>query len=258
MRLSEPFLTAVWRHLLIVNYEVPPELLLPLCPTGTVLDLWQGHALVSIVGFRFLQARLRWASIPGHRDFDEVNLRFYVRHRAADGTWRRGVTFIREFVPRAMIATIARWRYNEPYLSCPMRHRLDMAAAGAGDHGSVSYSWHTAGRWQSFAGETVGHPALPPAGSEAAFTIEHYWGYTAQRSGGTREYHVSHVPWRIWTVSDCTVTIDIAAVYGPIWSQPLAKTPTLALVAEGSPVAIYPGHSLPPGGSLSEARAPAV
>src|SRR5947208_8147399 len=125
MRSSRPFLTAVWRRVLIVNYEVPPELLLPLCPAGTVLDLWQERALVSLVGFRFLNARLRWGSVPCHRNFDDVNLRFYVRHRAGDGTWRRGVTFIREVVPRTMIAAVARWRYNEPYMSCPMRHDID-------------------------------------------------------------------------------------------------------------------------------------
>lgn len=246
MTSATPFMTAIWRHLLVINYDVQPELLMPLVPDGTVLDVWENRALVSLVAFRFLDTRLRWGSIPGHRNFSEVNLRFYVRHRAADGTWRRGVTFVKEIVPRVMIAALARWLFNEPYVSCPMRHRIDMLGATDGSSGSVSYSWRTRGRWHSIAAETAGRPALPPTESEAAFTIEHYWGYTAQKGGGTKEYRVDHEPWRIWSVSRPTVTFDVATVYGPQWSEPLAQLPTLALVAEGSAVAVYPGHRLTP------------
>ena len=52
--------------------------------------------------------------ILGHRCFDEVNLRFYVRV-AEDGTLRRAVVFVRKLVPRRAIAAVARWLYNEPY-----------------------------------------------------------------------------------------------------------------------------------------------
>jgi len=72
-----------------------------------------------VVGFRFASTRVLGIRIPGHVDFDEVNLRTYVRHRAPEG-WRRGVVFIRELVPRRAIATIARLVYNEPYVRVPM------------------------------------------------------------------------------------------------------------------------------------------
>ena len=119
-----PFLAAEWRDLLIINYEVDPALLFPRLPAGTSLDLFEGRALVSLVGFRFLQTRVRGIAIPGYQDFEELNLRFYVTHRTPAGELRRGVCFIGEFVPRRAIAWVARWVYGEPYRALPLRHRL--------------------------------------------------------------------------------------------------------------------------------------
>ena len=88
---STPFLTADWRYLALLNYVIDPEILQPLVPAGTELDDWQGRTFVSVVGFLFLDTRVRGIAIPFHRNFEEVNLRFYVRRRAPEG-WRRAVT----------------------------------------------------------------------------------------------------------------------------------------------------------------------
>src|SRR5206468_1893708 len=116
----------------------------PLVPHGVELDLWQGEALVSMVGFLFLHTRVMGVPIPFHRDFEEVNLRFYGRRETTEG-WRRGVTFVREIVPRRAIATLARVLYNEPYLACAMRHRLAP--------GSCEYGWHFGGRWNGMSAD---------------------------------------------------------------------------------------------------------
>ena len=113
--MRRPFLTASWTDLVILNYEVPPAVVLPLVPRGTELDIWQGQALVSLVGFLFTDTRVRGLAIPWHRHFEEVNLRFYVRRRVASAPDRRAVVFVRELVPRYAIAAIARFLYNEPY-----------------------------------------------------------------------------------------------------------------------------------------------
>jgi uncharacterized protein YqjF (DUF2071 family) len=110
-------------------------------PRGTELDDWQGRTLVSLVGFRFLDTRILGAPIPLHRDFDEVNLRFYVRRRSPEG-WRRAVVFVREIVPRRAIAVVARIWYNEPYIALPMRHAIAMDYWGytvRRDGGSLEY-----------------------------------------------------------------------------------------------------------------------
>jgi uncharacterized protein YqjF (DUF2071 family) len=106
------FLTAEWRDLAMLNYEIDRAVLMPLVPYGTELDAWEGRTFVSVVAFRFLDTRVRGLAIPRHRNFEELNLRFYVR-RKADDEWRRGVVFVKEIVPRRAIAWLARLVYNE-------------------------------------------------------------------------------------------------------------------------------------------------
>src|SRR4029453_13951422 len=131
---AAPFLTAEWRYLVMLNYEIDPGILRPLVPPGTELDFWHHRPLVSMVGFRFINTRLLRIRLPFHQNFDEINLRFYVRRRQ-QGEWQRGVVFVREVVPKHAIATIARSVYNEPYVALPMRHEIDMDGAVAGEPG---------------------------------------------------------------------------------------------------------------------------
>src|ERR1700752_2047399 len=105
---GKPFLTADWGYLAMLNYEVDPAVLMPAVPRGTELDEWNGKTFVSMVGFLFLNTRVLGLPIPFHQDFEEINLRFYVRSKAEDGR-RRGVVFVKEIVPRAAIALTARW-----------------------------------------------------------------------------------------------------------------------------------------------------
>src|SRR6266478_7721383 len=95
----QPFLTANWRYLAMLNYVVDPRLIASLVPSGTEIDFENGETFLSVVGFLFLDTGLLGVPVPFHRDFEEVNLRFYVRRKSAD-TWRRGVGFIRELVLR--------------------------------------------------------------------------------------------------------------------------------------------------------------
>jgi uncharacterized protein YqjF (DUF2071 family) len=242
-----PFLTAEWRYLVMLNYEVPVQILTPLVPRGTRLDLWEGRALVSVVGFRFLGTRVLGIPVPLHRNFDEVNLRFYVRREIAGGEVRRGVAFIREVVPRAAIAWVARLAYNEPYRALAMRSRTPIGATN--EPGVLRYSWRRrtpAGRtWEHLEAETIGSAAVPPMGSEAQFITEHYWGYTSQRDGGTVEYEVRHPPWRVWAAGAPHLHADVATLYGSSFVEPLAATPRSAFVAEGSPVTVFRPSRLP-------------
>jgi uncharacterized protein YqjF (DUF2071 family) len=237
-RTPRPFLRAEWRHLVMLNYEIAPEVLAPRVPAGATLDLWRGRALVSMVGFRFLRTRVLGLPVPFHRDFDEVNLRFYVRHQAADGELRRGVTFVRELVPRAAIALVARLAYNEPYAAVPMRSRVPAAVDGPHD-GRLEYAWRTAAGWQHLAARVRGAPALPDPDAEESFVAEHYWGYTRQRDGGTVEYRVAHPRWRVWRAEAPELEVDAVGLYGAAFAEALAAPPTSAFVAEGSPVLVY-------------------
>ena len=231
-----PFLTAEWRELAMLNWAVPPDLLRAHVPAGTELDAWDGTTYVSVVGFRFLRTRVLRVPVPLHRNFEEVNLRFYVRRR--DGTaWRRGVVFIRELVPRRAIAWTARLAYNEPYRALPMRHVIDRA--GDGVPTTVRYEWRRAGAWEGLGVRVEGEARAIADGSEAEFITEHYWGYTRQRDGSTIEYRVEHPRWHAWPARSAWLRCDVRSLYGPAFAEALAGEPRSAFLADGSAVTVY-------------------
>jgi uncharacterized protein len=228
---SGTFLTAEWRWLVMLNYEVEPNLLLSRVPQGTELDTWNGRTFASVVGFRFLNTRLFGAAVPFHRDFDEVNLRFYVRRRAADG-WRRGVVFVREFVPRAVLAAVARLVYGEPYTAVPMRHNVEP------EKGHVRYEWRYGSQWCALETSFGGEARLPDEGSLEAFLVEHYWGYTSRRRGGSSEYRVEHPRWKLWAATAASLKCDVASLYGSEFVAPLSGSPATTFAADGSAVTV--------------------
>jgi len=237
-RPSRPFLTARWESLVILNFACPRSLLEPLVPTGTELDDWNGRHLVSLVGFMFRETRVIGLAIPGHREFEEVNLRFYVRRLVA-GERRRAVVFIRELVPKRAIAAVARWRYDEPYLTVPMTHSVSIDPATGGE---ARYGWKFRHRpfelWASATG-----PAPPlDSGSKAEFITEHYWGHTRQKAGGTLEYRVEHPPWRVWEAEAFGFTGPGRLLYGQALGDVLAGRPDSAYLAVGSDVTVHAGR----------------
>lgn len=229
------FLTAEWRQLAMLNYEIDPAALRSRVPSGTELDAWNGRTFVSMVGFLFLKTRLLGIPIPFHRNFAEVNLRFYVRRRGPEG-WRRGVVFVKEIVPRWAIAAVARLCYGERYAALPMRHQVE--------DGRAVYEWRLAGEWNRLAVRATGLPALPGPGSEEEFITEHYWGYATQRHGGTVEYRVEHPPWRVWQSSEALCHCAVTALYGAEFQESLSGRPSSAFLAEGSPVTVHRGTVL--------------
>lgn len=226
------FLQAEWRNLLMVNYEVPPEVLKPYLPAHTELDLWEGKALVSMVGFMFLNTRVLGIKWAWHVNFEEVNLRFYVRY--FDGNeWKRGAVFISEIVPLAIIPLVANNLYNEHYKAMPMRHSV----INNGQHTEFLYEWKFKGKWNKM-GATVSNSYLPmEAGSAEEFILEHYWGYNFLDENTTLEYAVEHMPWQVAQVTENVFDADVSALYGPQFA-PYLKQPYSAFFAKGSDVTV--------------------
>ena len=260
----------------MLNYVVDPRLLAPLVPPGTEIDFENGETFLSVVGFLFLDTRLLGLPVPLHRDFEEVNLRFYVRRKSAD-TWRRGVVFIRELVPRRAIALVARAFYGENYVAVPMKHEIEHLAAPASGgqllHSSgdvvskpndgsswatqpvdatgcpsgakrvdgnlkVEYSWRRGRKWESLKMTATGEAQPIPAGSHAEFITEHYWGYTALRSRCS-EYRVEHPRWKIWNATSFEFNADVAILYGEQFAETLSQQPRSAFIADGSPIIVH-------------------
>jgi hypothetical protein len=228
----------------MLNFEVDAAVVRPLVPAGTELDDWRGRTLVSLVGFLFLDTRVLGLRIPLHRDFEEVNLRFYVRRRASEG-WRRGVVFIKELVPRAAIALAARVFYGEHYVAVPMSHRIEVVNGEAGAVRHVSYRWRLDGRDHAMHVTARGPAQEIAAGSEAEFITEHYWGYARRRDGRTVEYRVDHPRWRAWTAHEARFDGDAGRLYGEPFAEALKGPPASAFLADGSPVTVFWGTRLP-------------
>jgi uncharacterized protein len=241
---ASKFLTAEWRHLAMLNFEVEPKVLEPFVPAGTELDDWQGKTFISVVGFMFLNTRVFGVAIPFHRNFEEVNLRLYVRRKASDG-WRRGVVFVKEIVPRAAIALTARVLYGENYVAAPMSHHIDDQDGSAARPRSVSYTWSFRGRENRIDLTVLGAAEEAPEGSDTEFITEHYWGYARRRDGRTTEYRVEHPRWRIARASAARLDCDVARLYGKRFVEFLKVQPASAFLADGSDVTVFKGRVLP-------------
>jgi len=240
------FLTAEWRHLAMLNFKIDPTVLRPLVPDGTELDDWNGQTFVSVVGFMSLNTRVLGIPIPFHRNFEEVNLRFYVRRKTTDG-WRRAVVFIKELVPRTAIALVARLIYGEPYLALPMKHRIHVENDSAPAVRRVLYTWKFRGRDSRLDMNVQGEAQAIKPGSEQEFIIEHYWGYTRRQDGTTTEYRVDHPQWRVWIATDAGFMCDTGELYGNQFVETLQRAPASAFLADGSKVTVFKGVSLSSG-----------
>ena len=240
---TKTFLTAEWRKLAMAQYAVEPSALAPYLPAGVVLDLFQGRCYVSLVGFVFDKVRLKGLPIPFHTKFEEVNLRFYVRRQEADGTWRRGVVFVRELVPKAAITIVANTFYEEPYATVPMRHAILHTA----DELSAAFEWKYRGNWHSMRVDAAPLPVAIEAGSVEEFITEHYWGFTKRSDGGTSQYEVKHPSWVVYPVRKYWIEADFGALYGTQFAGLNDVEPDSVLLAEGSAVSVDSGSRLPLG-----------
>ena len=234
------FLNAAWRRLLLLNYRIQPEALLPWLPAHTELDLWNDTCYVSLVGFMFQNTRLRGFHIPGHVNFEEINLRFYVRRNDPELGWKRGVVFVREIVPRPAIAWVANTLYRERYVTRRMGHRWQENPNLL----EVEYSWQEAGQTQSFGVRADPQPVELKAGSEAEFITEHYWGYSFRDARSSTEYQVEHPRWRVHPIREWSCHVDFGAVYGAGFACLTETQPLSVFLAEGSDVVVRGGKRI--------------
>lgn len=239
------FLTAEWRKLIMAQYVIAPELLAPYVPRGVELDFYrppQGEArcYVSLVAFLFDRVRVKGVAVPLHTQFEEVNLRFYVRRREADGTVKRGVVFIREFVPRRAIAFVAKRVYEEPYLAVRTSHKFGKKQVLV----FARYAWQMGGRVHSL--EAVGYAPAQAivAGSEEEFVTEHYWGYTKRSDGSTSVYEVEHPRWETYRLQSYEIQVDFELLYGREFGFLNGRQVESVLMAEGSAVRVRSGLRL--------------
>ncbi|HEY2785783.1 MAG TPA: DUF2071 domain-containing protein [Fimbriiglobus sp.] len=233
--MSRPFLTARWENLILATYAVPEELLFRHVPPGLELDRYDGKCYVSLVPFQFRNTRVFGVGWPGFQSFPELNLRFYVRSGE-----RRGVCFLREYVPKWFVAWVARRIYNEPYRTA----RMSVDVAEKPDRISASYSTTVGGRLNRVWALGSTNAVRPKPESTEHFFKEHQWGFGKTRGGALLTYEVRHPVWDVYPVIDYGIDVNWEEMYGREWAMMQDRVPDFVFFAAGSEVAVYPKQPL--------------
>ncbi len=231
------FLKAEWRKLIMFNYAVDPALLQPFVPPHTELDLWNGTCYVSLVGFMFIDTKIKGIKIPFHINFEEVNLRFYVKYNDPEMGIKRGVVFIKEVVPKHMISFVANTLYKEHYITLPMKHTWEITPKEL----KIEYALKKNGEWFHFGVTAKNEPLELVNGSETEFITEHFWGYAKWNDQSTNEYEVGHPRWVTYLVSGSDIHFDFEKIYGAEYNFLNAAKPVSIYLAEGSEIFVNKG-----------------
>jgi len=224
------FLVADWQKLIFVNYEVDPSILLPYLPKGLELDGYKGKYYISFVTMRFNNTRVLGIPFPFHTRFEEVNLRFYVKRKLLDNSWRKGVIFISEIVPKPMITWIAKALYNESYQTLKLDHRWDIQR----NTQTINYNIFKQGHKNSISIKTNHNNEMIAHNSLKKFIIERYFGYTSNRKNRVIEYEVIHTPWKTSDIHNQDININFEQLYGKTFSFLNTQPPESIYFTEGS------------------------
>jgi len=222
----------------MANYAIDKKILSPYLPAGTEIDEWNGRCYVSLIGFMFLETTILGIKVPLHVNFEEVNLRFYVRYND-QGTWKRGVVFLKEIVPRFALTFIANTIYGEKYETLPMQHEWQEKENLL----HVTYRWKKE-RWNAFQVITTNKSKPIDIGSEEEFITEHYWGYTRLSQTKTSEYQVAHPRWEVYETKAYTIDVDFEKIYGVDFGFLTSEKPASVFLAEGSEIEVKAGGKI--------------
>lgn len=232
--MNEPklFLKARWQDLILITYDVDPQLLLEHIPPGLEPDTIGDRAFVSLVAFDFLETKIKGIKVPFHVNFPEINLRIYVKNNE-----KRGVVFIREFVPKAIIPLIANTLYNENYKAITMSSDVQK-------NGTIflNHKIKLLGKFYEISAEAENKPFMPPVDSTEHFFKEHEWGFGTSKDGNPLIYRVEHPFWNIYPLVKFHCNFDFEAIYGKKWGILNGKEPYNVTFAQGSPVKVFEGQ----------------
>lgn len=219
----------------MANFSVDKKLIEPYLPNKTEIDIWNNLCYISLVGFMFVNTKIKGIKIPFHTNFEEVNLRFYVRYKE-DSNWKRGVVFIKEIVPKLALTAVANTIYKENYETMPMSHNWKIE----NEKLMVEYRWKK-DKWNSFLVKTDNKLTKILVGSEEEFITEHYWGYTRINGNKTSEYGVEHPRWDVYKTIKYSLDVDFGNIYGDEFKFLNSEKPVSVFLAEGSDILVKSG-----------------
>jgi len=227
------FLKANWENIVMANYEIAPAILEKYLPKGIELDLYNGKAYVSLVGFMFKDTKIFNVPIFKFGTFEEINLRFYVSRKVGNEI-RRGVVFINETVPYKAVAWLANALYKEHYTTIPTRHHWDFTK----ENKEIKYEWLVNKKWNSIELSASKEKKIMAENSFESFIFEHYYGYTKYNDTTTQEYQIAHPSWLINEIEAYKIDCDFENMYGKDFAVLDKTQPASIFLAEGSAIEI--------------------
>ena len=229
----QTFMTARWENLIMANYAIDPEILKPYIPNGVELDLFEGKAFVSLVGFLFRKSRIFGIPIPLLGSFEEINLRFYVKRKEGN-QYKRGVVFINETVPYKPVAWLANKLYKEHYIAIPTKHRIAINQ----NEKEVEFQWKTLSQWNTIRVKASVFSGEMERGSLQEFIFEHYFGYTKISETVSQEYKINHPRWQVNEIKEYHIDCNFKEMYGDAFAKLENMEPEAVFIAEGSDISV--------------------
>lgn len=197
---NAPLFHADWTELVFHHFKVDAVELQKIVPFE--LDLYEGNAYVSLVGFHssnmWLDKLGRWTGILNapFATHDFLNVRTYVKHKG-----EAGIYFMTEIVNRAVSVPLGRLTFGLPFHFGKINYLHSM---GAAIKGSVSAAKNGAGLVYESEGAVKEDLRICEPDSLNEFLCEKYTAYTSL-NGKDRVFRIIHEPWMlapidvIWT-----------------------------------------------------------
>lgn len=175
-----------WHDALFLHFRVDPDKLRGLVPEGLELDLHEGSAYISAVGFTMRNVRPRWLPAwPPVSNFHEMNLRTYVR----GATGQAGVYFLHIAAGKWASVCLAQVLSVLPYRKAHIKR----------SHGAQQgFACRDGTGMQLVAAFTPGDKIAAPSPQDRWLT-ERYALYQRKKAALWR-YQVHHAPWPLRTV----------------------------------------------------------
>lgn len=205
-------MTQRWNDLLFAHWPMRIAEIDALLPEGLEADIFQGSAWIGIVPFWMDKIQMRGLpSIPGARQFPELNLRTYVRDMR---TGTPGVYFISLDAGSLLAVMAARSLFHLPY------YWAQMSIKPRGDREFSYYSRRLlSGKPVRFAARYRGlgptHKlAQTRPGTIEYFLTERYCLFTRDALGRLLRANIHHIPWPLEEAEAEISQNDLAAHVG--------------------------------------------
>jgi hypothetical protein len=207
-KMSGVFLSAKWLNLVHLSFLADPKLLLKYKPPNIDFDTIDNKAVISLVVFNFEDTQIKGIPLPIYGNFSELNLRFNVKDEL--GLYS-GIVFIKEMIPRPIMAEAANFLYNENY------EVRDIKSNIVDYEGSDLIKFEYSADGGHEINVVAEKRTLTPPENSVKHTLKQRNAGFGIFNGKTIMYRVEHSIWEIYPVINYSYRIDFKKLFGAEW-----------------------------------------